>query len=97
MSRWGASLKGAGGARGDTERAGYKLSSEAAFGAIDIWRRMRHPNIVGLREAFTSKAFGDNCACKRFREIQYPAVNNPQLSFSFTTFTPTRPPCWMST
>lgn len=40
---------------------GYKLVNEAAFGAIDIWRRMRHPNIVGLREAFTTKALGDNC------------------------------------
>lgn len=40
---------------------GYKLVSEAAFSAIDIWRRMRHPNIIGLREAFTTKVFGDNC------------------------------------
>ncbi|TYJ55485.1 hypothetical protein B9479_003875 [Cryptococcus floricola] len=39
---------------------GYKLVSEMAFGAIDTWRRMRHPNIVGLREAFTTKGFGDN-------------------------------------
>lgn len=41
--------------------AGYRLVNEAAFGAIDTWRRMRHPNIVGLREAFTTKAFNDNC------------------------------------
>ncbi len=41
--------------------AGYKLVNEAAFGAIDTWRRMRHPNIVSLREAFTTKAFNDNC------------------------------------
>nr|XP_018265297.1 PAB-dependent poly(A)-specific ribonuclease subunit PAN3 [Kwoniella dejecticola CBS 10117]OBR87455.1 PAB-dependent poly(A)-specific ribonuclease subunit PAN3 [Kwoniella dejecticola CBS 10117] len=39
---------------------GYKLVNESAFGAIDTWRRMRHPNIVGLREAFTTKAFNDN-------------------------------------
>ncbi|WWD07489.1 hypothetical protein V865_005590 [Kwoniella europaea PYCC6329] len=39
---------------------GYKLVNENAFGAIDTWRRMRHPNIVGLREAFTTKAFNDN-------------------------------------
>ena len=43
----------------------YKLVNEAAFGAIDIWRRMRHPNIVGLREAFTTKGFGDNCELRR--------------------------------
>jgi PAB-dependent poly(A)-specific ribonuclease subunit 3 len=40
---------------------GYKLVNEAAFGAIDSWKRMRHPNIVSLREAFTTKGFGDNC------------------------------------
>ncbi|RSH92338.1 PAB-dependent poly(A)-specific ribonuclease subunit 3 [Saitozyma podzolica] len=39
---------------------GFKLVSETAFQAIDNWRRMRHPNIVGLREAFTTKAFNDN-------------------------------------
>ncbi|WRT64611.1 uncharacterized protein IL334_001544 [Kwoniella shivajii] len=39
---------------------GYKLVNEAAFGAVDTWRRMRHPNIVGLREAFTTKTFNDN-------------------------------------
>ncbi|WVR04775.1 hypothetical protein IAU60_001787 [Kwoniella sp. DSM 27419] len=39
---------------------GYKLVNEAAFGSVDTWRRMRHPNIVGLREAFTTKAFNDN-------------------------------------
>lgn len=40
---------------------GYKLVNEAAFGAIDSWKRMRHPNIVSLREAFTTKGFGGNC------------------------------------
>ncbi|WVQ79899.1 hypothetical protein IAT38_001999 [Cryptococcus sp. DSM 104549] len=39
---------------------GFKLVNEAAFGAVETWRRMRHPNIVGLREAFTTKAFNDN-------------------------------------
>ncbi|WVF69621.1 hypothetical protein IAT40_004399 [Kwoniella sp. CBS 6097] len=39
---------------------GFKLVNEAAFGAVDTWRRMRHPNIVGLREAFTTKTFNDN-------------------------------------
>ncbi|ORY21333.1 kinase-like domain-containing protein [Naematelia encephala] len=39
---------------------GFKLVNEQAFGAIDTWRRLRHPNIVGLREAFTTKAFNDN-------------------------------------
>lgn len=48
----------------DKLTAGFKLVNEQAFGAIDTWRRMRHPNIVGLREAFTTKAFNDNCELK---------------------------------
>jgi len=28
---------------------------------IDMWKKMYHPNIVQLREVFTTKAFGDNC------------------------------------
>ncbi|KAK4688843.1 PAB-dependent poly(A)-specific ribonuclease subunit 3, partial [Tremellales sp. Uapishka_1] len=39
---------------------GFKLVNEQAFGAIETWRRMKHPNIVSLREAFTTKAFNDN-------------------------------------
>ncbi|WWD21651.1 hypothetical protein CI109_106137 [Kwoniella shandongensis] len=39
---------------------GFKLVNEAAFGSIDTWRRIKHPNIVTLREAFTTKAFNDN-------------------------------------
>jgi PAB-dependent poly(A)-specific ribonuclease subunit 3 len=40
---------------------GYKVSSQDAFSAMEKWRQMRHPNIVSLREAFTTKAFNDNC------------------------------------
>ncbi|GMK59263.1 hypothetical protein CspeluHIS016_0702780 [Cutaneotrichosporon spelunceum] len=39
---------------------GYKLSNENAFAAVETWRQIRHANIVGLREAFTTKAFNDN-------------------------------------
>lgn len=39
---------------------GFKLSSEQAFAAVETWRQIRHANIVGLREAFTTKAFNDN-------------------------------------
>ena len=31
---------------------------------IDMWKKMYHPNIVQLREVFTTKAFGDNCKAK---------------------------------
>jgi PAB-dependent poly(A)-specific ribonuclease subunit 3 len=28
---------------------------------MEKWRQMKHPNVVSLREAFTTKAFNDNC------------------------------------
>ena len=28
---------------------------------VETWNKLYHPNIVQLREAFTTKAFGDNC------------------------------------
>jgi PAB-dependent poly(A)-specific ribonuclease subunit 3 len=37
------------------------LSSEAAFSAVEKWRRIQHPNIVTVREAFTTRGFGDSC------------------------------------
>jgi PAB-dependent poly(A)-specific ribonuclease subunit 3 len=47
---------------------GYKLSSESAFAAVETWRQIRHANIVGLREAFTTKAFNDNCESRLYCE-----------------------------
>ncbi len=40
---------------------GFKLGKEAAFSALDQWRRIRHPNIVSVREAFTTRLFNDSC------------------------------------
>ena len=37
------------------------MSSQEAFSAMEKWRQMKHPNVVSLREAFTTKAFNDNC------------------------------------
>lgn len=34
---------------------------QAAFAAIGAWSRVRHPSIVRIREAFTTRAFNDNC------------------------------------
>lgn len=34
---------------------------QAAFGAIETWSRIKHPNIARVREAFTTRAFNDNC------------------------------------
>lgn len=39
---------------------GFKLAKEAAFGVLDKWRRIRHPNIVSVREAFTTRLFSDS-------------------------------------
>jgi PAB-dependent poly(A)-specific ribonuclease subunit 3 len=40
---------------------GFRLPSEAAFSAVEKWRRIHHPNIVTVREAFTTRGFGDSC------------------------------------
>ncbi|RKO90190.1 hypothetical protein BDK51DRAFT_28582, partial [Blyttiomyces helicus] len=41
-------------------RQGFRLANEAAMSSIEAWRRLRHANIVSVREAFTTKAFGDH-------------------------------------
>lgn len=40
---------------------GFRLSNTKCMSIIDMWKKMYHPNIVQLREVFTTKAFGDNC------------------------------------
>ena len=40
---------------------GFKLGKETAFSVLDKWRRIRHPNIVSVREAFTTRLFNDSC------------------------------------
>lgn len=34
---------------------------QAAFSSIETWSRLRHPNIVSVHEAFTTRAFNDSC------------------------------------
>lgn len=41
----------------------FRLVHQAAFQAIEQWTRIRHPNIVAVHEAFTTRSFGDNCLC----------------------------------
>ncbi|KII83627.1 hypothetical protein PLICRDRAFT_47104 [Plicaturopsis crispa FD-325 SS-3] len=38
----------------------FRLMHQAAFTAIETWSRIQHPNIVSVREAFTTRAFNDN-------------------------------------
>ncbi|EGO20379.1 hypothetical protein SERLADRAFT_477907 [Serpula lacrymans var. lacrymans S7.9] len=33
---------------------------QTAFNAIEMWARVRHPNIVRVKEAFTTRSFADN-------------------------------------
>lgn len=40
--------------------AGFRLQAEAALGQVERWRKIRHPGIVAVREAFTTRAFGDH-------------------------------------
>lgn len=39
---------------------GYRLSNDTALGVVERWRRIRHPNIVNVREAFTTRGFNDS-------------------------------------
>ncbi|KAG5653920.1 hypothetical protein H0H81_009277 [Sphagnurus paluster] len=38
----------------------YRLMHQSAFNAIEIWSKIRHPNIISVREAFTTRSFNDN-------------------------------------
>ncbi|KAL8291391.1 hypothetical protein RQP46_002369 [Phenoliferia psychrophenolica] len=39
---------------------GFRLQHEAAISVVDKWTRVRHPGLVAVREAFTTRAFGDH-------------------------------------
>ena len=39
----------------------YRLNSQSAFGSVEAWSRIKHPNLVGIKEAFTTRAFNDDC------------------------------------
>ena len=41
----------------------FPLQLPMAISAAERWRKIRHPSIVAVREAFTTRAFGDPCAC----------------------------------
>ncbi|KAI6015683.1 hypothetical protein EDC04DRAFT_2608684 [Pisolithus marmoratus] len=43
----------------------FRLTHHAALGMIESWSRIRHPNVVRVREAFTTRAFNDNCRFHR--------------------------------
>lgn len=43
----------------------FRLINELAMTAVESWSRIRHCNIVSIREAFTTRAFGDSCKSSR--------------------------------
>lgn len=42
---------------------GFRLVNEQAMSIVKQWRKIKHANIVSIREAFTTRAFGDSCKC----------------------------------
>lgn len=40
---------------------GFRLVNEQAMSIVKQWRKIKHANIVSIREAFTTRAFGDSC------------------------------------
>ncbi|KAI0830183.1 kinase-like domain-containing protein [Trametes gibbosa] len=38
----------------------FRLTQQTAFSGIEAWSRIRHPNIVSVHEAFTTRAFNDS-------------------------------------
>ncbi|ORY85992.1 hypothetical protein BCR35DRAFT_302625 [Leucosporidium creatinivorum] len=39
---------------------GFRLQHEQAISVVEKWTRIRHPGLVAVREAFTTRAFGDH-------------------------------------
>eukprot|EP00730_Choanoeca_flexa_P020389 TRINITY_DN9961_c0_g1_i3.p1 TRINITY_DN9961_c0_g1~~TRINITY_DN9961_c0_g1_i3.p1 ORF type:complete len:612 (+),score=94.19 TRINITY_DN9961_c0_g1_i3:76-1911(+) len=39
---------------------GYQVSDAQAMRRVEPWRKLKHPNIVKIKEAFTTKDFGDS-------------------------------------
>ncbi|KAL7316596.1 PAB-dependent poly(A)-specific ribonuclease subunit 3 [Mucor circinelloides] len=39
---------------------GFRLVNEQAMNIVKQWRKIKHANIVSIREAFTTRAFGDS-------------------------------------
>jgi len=52
----------------------------AAFGPVEAWSRLTHPNIVQVREAFTSQAFNDNCTSFLSQPLSCPIRLNIHLA-----------------
>ncbi|KAJ7222503.1 hypothetical protein GGX14DRAFT_428896 [Mycena pura] len=80
----------------------FRLTHQAAFGAIEAWVKIRHPGVVAVHEAFTTHAFGDSSlvvayayhpqAQTLFDAHLKPALPSYQLGVRFQPPPPTPPP-----
>ena len=41
---------------------GFQLTESRAMGCVEAWRSLSHVGVARVREAFTTKDFGDSCA-----------------------------------
>ena len=48
---------------------GFRLPHETALAPIETWSKIIHPNIVHVREAYTTRAFNDNCEPRLLRHF----------------------------
>jgi hypothetical protein len=55
----------------------YRLMHQSAFSAIELWSAIRHPGIVPIQEAFTTKAFNDNCTPSPSSSLSLPEPITP--------------------
>ncbi|KAG7087447.1 hypothetical protein E1B28_013413 [Marasmius oreades] len=64
----------------------FRLMQQAAFNSIEAWSKIRHPNIVSVHEAFTTRSFNDNSLVVAYSyyaqaETLYDAHMKPKLSY----------------
>ena len=70
----------------------FRLTRQSAFAPIEVWSSLRHPGIVSVREAFTTRSFDDNCMPRSVSHKPYLIIMH-QLSLSCTHTTLTAKRC----
>ncbi|RCH89492.1 PAB-dependent poly(A)-specific ribonuclease subunit 3, partial [Rhizopus stolonifer] len=69
-------------------RIQFRLVNELAMSVVEAWRRIRHCNIVSVRESFTTRAFGDSSLmfvydyhpCSTTLEATHPQQSVPEAT-----------------
>ena len=64
---------------------GFRLQHESAISSIEKWARLSHPSLVSVREAFTTRAFGDQCQFSSSIKLRRTDMTIRQPSSSSTT------------